>query len=721
MLKLNRTIRLFFMIFITAAICLHPVEVKKIEVKTYADFQEGEFKGTSLGSDGKLSLGPEIKKIGGPALEYYLSLDISRQGDIYIGTGHKASVYRIKPDNTGEEIFASDFLDVHALLVTENGDIWVGTSPNGRVYKIESGKKYSVKNGSDIFEMKDEVPRSIKEEERKNIEIFNPDERFIWDIKEDKTGKIIFAVGNGGGVYEIDKTGNVANIFTPEDSHIISLYITKNNSILAGSGDRGIIYRIDNRKVKVLFDSPFDEVKGICEDKEGNIFFSAAKGLSDRDKQRDKSIEFEPVLKSTKKESEKIPLEKSVLYCLRSSGVVESVWKSKEEYIYSVAYDEKTDSVLVGTGNLGRVYRVTKDGDFAIIYESESAQVFKIVGKNSGFTIISNNTAALEKIEANLAGKGTYLSEVFDLEIQSRLGKIYWDASPGLGTGVMLYTRSGNSNIPDSTWSDWSAPFSDPENSTIGVPGTRYFQVKAALNISTNTAASPYLNNFRVFYVQDNLSPQIEKIEISKPAAQPQPASQPDKTESKTPPDRKYLTVKWEAKDPNGDRLKYNVFLQKAGADTWLPIKEDITDKTFEIERELFEDGKYLLKITADDFLANPPALAKSTTKISSSFIIDSTAPVVKNFSLLDKQVDFTVADDTSLIAKVFYSLDGKMWYPIFPKDLLNDSRSESYSFSIHADAARKNPGPVRIIFIKVIDEFNNYKVFQGSGAPGPK
>jgi len=705
------SIVLFFILFST---CLLSVEVKKIQVNTFDDFQKGKFRGTSLDSSGKLLIGPQIKKNPGPGREYYLSLDIARNGDIYVGTGHKASVFRIGKDDAIEEIFSSDYLDVYALLVTEGGDIYVGTSPNGRLYKIKNGKKYTVKNGSDICEIKEGVPKRVKEAERKNIEIYNPDERFIWDIKEDKKGDIIFAVGNGGGVYGIDKkTGNTANLFTPEDSHIISLYITRSNSILAGSGDRGILYKIDNRKVKVLFDSPFDEVKGICEAKDGNIYFSAGKGIYDRDRQKDGGLEFEPFVRRKKKKEEKQPEENSILYCLRTNGVVEPIWSSKEEYIYSAVYDKKSDSVIIGTGNFGRVYRVKEDGNFSIIYESESAQVYKITGKNSGFTVISNNTASLTRVENTLNNKGSYLSEIFDLEIQSQLGKIYWGASAGQSAGVQLFIRTGNSNIPDKTWIDWSAPFTDRENSTIGVSGTRYFQVKAALN-SSNIGQTPYLSNFRVFYVQSNLSPQIENIRIYKNSSK-SPNFPPEKADKKKEKKNKSLLLRWKAKDPNGDKLKYNLYLKKEGDKNWIDLKEDMTEKKLELNTELYEDGQYVLRVKADDSLANPPSLAKSHTKVSSSFNIDSTAPVITDFSAQGKQINFNVIDETSLIAGVLVSFDGNIWYPIFPKDMINDSKSENYSFNLNSNKNIKVRGSSskKIIFIKVIDEFNNYKVFQ--------
>ncbi len=57
----------------------------------------------------------------------------------------------------------------------------------------------------------------------------------------------------------------------------------------------------------------------------------------------------------------------------------------------------------------------------------------------------------------------------------------------------------------------------------------------------------------------------------------------------------------------------------------------------------------------------------------------------------------------------VFYSYDGELWFPVFPVDMIADSRSENYSFILKDMDAGKN----KYIFIKVTDEFDNSKVFQ--------
>jgi hypothetical protein len=661
---------LVFIIIVTLGFGLEAVKAKQFEKKEFIDFQKGNFQNVSVDSDGRLFLGPKIKNLPGPAEEFYFSAATAKNGDLYLGTGHNAAVYKINSAGKAEMIFKGEQLDVYALLVTANGDVIAGTSPNGRVFRITKDNKVS--------------------------EIFNPDEKFIWDLKEDKQGNIICALGNTGAVYSIHKTGDVENIFMAEDSHITSLYIGQDNSILAGSGDRGILYEIKNRKTKALFDSPLEEIKGITADDEGNIYFAAVRSFLAQ--KVSKEIEIGPVFSKKENEEKDQIKEKSILYCLQPDGTVESIWSSTEEFIYALNFDPVTQAVIIGTGNAGRVYRVNKNGTFSQICESDSAQVFKIVANSKGYILIANNTATITSVENGLNASGTYFSDILDAGIQSRFGRITWNADLAKQSTVSFSVRLGNSDNPDKSWLNWSAPFSDPENSNINLNGYRFLQTKIVLN-STNLSETPYLNGYRIYYLENNLKPQISQILIRQ-ATEKKPV--PDSI-----PPKKYLHVSWLAADSNQDRLYFNLFLQKLPGTDWVQFRDKIQENWLYLDSELFEDGKYLLKVQANDGLDNTPAWSKTATKISSPFIIDSTAPILSGFVVSGNNISFTVSDETSALALVNYSLDGKEWFSVFPEDMVTDSKIEKFNFIL------TNKLGSRVLFIKTIDEFNNYKVFQ--------
>ncbi len=666
-----------FLLAIVLVCNLFPVEVKKIEVKNYQDFQKGEFDATNIDGMGRLFIGPQVKMIQGPASEYYLSLEFAKNGDLLLGTGHKAAVYRIKPlTGEAEEIFTSPELDVYALLARPNNDIYVGTSPNGKIYKIGKDKKVE--------------------------EIADFDEKIIWDMVEDRQGNIICAVGNNGGIYQIKAPGEATNIFQSEDAHIVSLCIGKDNSILAGSGDRGILYKIENRKVDVLFDAPFEEIKGIAEDPDGNIYFSASRGVrSQGDPPRER---IEPSFNGEKGDKKTATKEKCALYRRSTNGAVEMIWSSKTEYIYSIHYDQTSKCIIAGTGNGGRIYKIEKDGSFSLLFESESAQVFKIKGNESGITFITNNTASINQIQETLNPRGSYLSKIFDLKVPSRFGRLYWDAEQEAGTLVQFFTRVGNSNISDKTWTEWSPPYTDPANSLIGLNGYRYIQFKVVLN-SSNTGKSPLLNYFTSYYIQANLTPQVKSLTVGRPG-NPEPKT--DQTKE-IKPKTGYLTAEWSANDPNGDTLKYDVFLRKTSDKNWIAFKQDFTESKCQIPTEMYEDGKYILKIVADDSLSNPPSDYRSHAMISQSFSIDSTAPVLNDYSVQNNQMTFTVSDNISIIKNVLYSFDGKLWYPLAPSDMISDSTAENFKVNV-SQLPRQNKN---IIFLKLIDEYDNTKVYQ--------
>ncbi len=666
---MNKRILIITMIMLTFSL-LHPVQVKKREVRDFRNFEKGTFNGTGLTDSGELFISLKSSVIAGPDKEYYLGSTISKKGDIYLGTGHNASVFRIEKNGKITEMFKAQEPDIYAVLYGSDNFIYAGSSPRGKLFRITGVMK--------------------------SKEFFNPDEKYIWDIKEDKSGNIICAVGGSGGVYRINKNGDSKKIFSG-DTHIISLFISADNSIIAGSGGSGILYKISSQKNRVLYDTPFEEINGIYEDDEGDIWFSASKEV----KKGKTSIGSKMISFSFPKERI-IPQEKSALYLRHSGGEVEKIWSSSDEHIYAVAPDKKNGGVLIGTGDRGRIYRINKDRSYSLVYEGESAQSYKILPGPEGFAIVYNNTSSIVKLSDFPSSKGSYTSDIFNLGIQSRAGRLYWDSINGNTPSISLFVRSGNTASPDPTWTEWSPPFTDNNNSNINRNGYKYFQIKVNLN-SASGVKSPAISGFRFFYVQKNLKPEIKKININLPI-------QPKKNANQKKPvmwKKNTLDISWKADDPNKDELKYSLFLKKSSGKVWIEFRKDITTSKTELNTELYEDGKYTLKIVTDDSLSNSPDTFRSDIMESQKFTIDSTAPVLSDFQRPGEFVTFRVNDKVSIISKVQYSFSGEKWYPLNPEDKINDSKSESFKLSKRFLKGKK------LIFFKITDEYNNSKVFQ--------
>ena len=95
-------------------------------------------------------------------------------------------------------------------------------------------------------------------------------------------------------------------------------------------------------------------------------------------------------------------------------------------------------------------------------------------------------TSALLLPEQRFAGE--YTSPVLDARTLASWGRIVWDAAVAAGASVQLQTRSGNTNEPNATWSDWS-PFYGKTEEQVLSPKARFLQVKVILRTQTGKSS----------------------------------------------------------------------------------------------------------------------------------------------------------------------------------------------------------------------------------------
>ncbi len=111
------------------------------------------------------------------------------------------------------------------------------------------------------------------------------------------------------------------------------------------------------------------------------------------------------------------------------------------------------------------------------------------------------------------AHEGTYESPVKDTKFISHWGVLAWRGDVPAGCTLQFFTRSGNSDRPDPTWSDWAGPYANPDGDAITNPPARYVQWRAVLRTSGN--ASPTLDEVTLSYLNQNLPPQIHSLNVS--------------------------------------------------------------------------------------------------------------------------------------------------------------------------------------------------------------
>jgi len=693
---------------------------QKWEIRSKDDFLKGKFDGVSVSDEGLLSLSPKEEEIQGPAEEFYLSLLVTQAGEIFLGTGHGGKIYKISKTGSADLYFQVPEMDVTCLAQDRKGNLYAGTSPNGKIYKIT--------------------------EKDKGEAFFNPMEKYIWDLVHVDKGVLLAAVGENGGIYEINADGEGRLILKTEDNHFLCLREDLNGDILAGTGGKGRVYRLSRgRLTSLLFESPFEEIKSIALDKEGNVFVAASgRAVTLKEEAElpvriraatEVSITVTPTSAQPKEITSLGQKEPSALFKLNPQGIAEKLWESEDELIYSLLWKDEEKELFFGTGDRGRLYSVNGDNKISLLIQKNSAQVYGLLPFGSKTYVLSNNPSSLTAIYPDQVLNGEYLSEAIDAYTISSWGMVEWEAEVPSGCNLQLQTRSGNSSRPNATWSDWSPPYQKKEGEKILSPKARYLQFKVMLK-SQSGKTSPSLQKISLIYLQTNLAPKITRLTLLpanqvflKPPIQEETiwgidedyseqAKDKDKEKAFIVPKKEerkgFQTVTWDSADENGDGLLYSILIKKEDEAEWRVLKENWTEQIYAFDTLSFPDGVYLLKVTASDLPSNPPGMQLRAEKISRPMIIDNSLPVITNFKAdRDKTklvVSFSAEDSVSSIKEVKYLIRPDEWKTIFPLDGICDSRQESFKITVILPSQFDD-----MITVKVTDSHGNIGVHRAT------
>jgi len=692
----------------------------KWEIRSQKDFLEGKFKGISISEEGFLSLSPKEEKIEGPPEEFYLSYILTKEGVAYLGTGHSGKIYRIDSAGQAELYYQVPEMDVYCLTLDKKGRLYAGTSPNGKIYKI------TAKDKGDVF--------------------FNPPEKYIWDLLFTEKGNLLAAVGESGGIYQINKEGEGELILKAAQNHILCLKLNEKGELLAGSGGKGLLYQISQSpRTKILFESPYEEIKSIALDDQGHIY-AAAGGVVRREgeeeiapiqvkSETDITLTVTPTSVETKKAVPSKEKQPSALYRVSPEGIAERIWYSDEELIYTLIWDGGGKRLIFGTGNKGRIYALNKKGEFSLLVQKDSEQVYSLIPFETKIYTISNNPSILTVLYPEQRFDGEYLSQIYDTRTVSSWGKIVWEAVVPSEDSIQFQTRSGNSKESNQTWSGWSPPYKKKEGEQVLSPKARYLQFKIIFK-SQSGKTSPSLQKITLFYIQANLAPVLTRLELL-PANQVflKPPEQEEiiwgaDAESRQPSDDKgkiktyvltkkverkgFQTVIWEAFDQNGDNLLFALYIRREDERRWRALREKWEEKIFAFDTLSFPDGVYFIKVEASDILSNPLGMELKSEKLSSPLIIDNSLPVIRDFQAVKEKnkltVTFAAEDTTSSIEEVNYIIRPDGWRIVFPVDGICDSKQENFKLSIPLPSKSDN-----LITVKVKDRRGNIGVYRHS------
>ena len=310
---------------------------------------------------------------------------------------------------------------------------------------------------------------------------------------------------------------------------------------------------------------------------------------------------------------------------------------------------------------------------------------------------------------------GWFDARVEDLGAHGHWGTIEWDADIVRGTRVELRTRSGNSAEPDENWSAWSAVLAK-SGAQIPSPPGRYLQYRVVLH--GDAKRSPTIRRVSFTARQTNLPPRIESLTTfayrGNPQASgplpPQPANGGGNGQRHLPQSKSLRLVRWQAHDPNGDELRFNIYLRGEGQQTWKLVEEEIELTSVFWDTEAMPEGMTQIRVVVSDAAHNPAAWALQHEYVSEPFAIDNSPPVVQLTTRPDgngTMIEARFTDSISAVHGASYSIDYADRGPrLAPLDGLFDGRQEGSVFRLND----LDPGE-HVVLVHAWDQLDNVGV----------
>lgn len=626
----------------------------------------GELGRTTVHSDGRVTVGAELERVAMPddvPLVYCTARGAN--GAIYLGTGNAGRIYRIR-GNADPELFAETQQLLVSSLAVDGDTVYAGTLPEGRIYRIGP----------------DGQPN----------EIARPDGvEHVWDLLWDSRRNVLFAAtGPEGQVFAIDRQGQAREWWDSPASHVMSLALGPEGEVYAGTSDAAVVARLTGPgRASIVHDFEGNEITAIAF-RDGvlavgaNEFSDPPAVTSSHSKQRSSTNTSTPVPRPGK----------GRLWRVDREGRAERLFAQDEGHITSVAIQDD-GTIIAGTGAEGRVIRVNPDRSTATWIDVDERQVLDLSMEGDAPYFVTGDGAAVYRIADARPRSAVWQSKVLDGRFVSRWGQLRWRAEGQL----VLQTRSGNTEEPDETWSDWSADHTGP--GPVRSPQARYLQVRARFDRDPDAA----LRSLTVYFLPQNQRPHLTDVRVEGPNKAATKRMRAERRDH-VPDASTKLKLAWDLDNPDGDRVRYTLRYRQDGQTLWrtiLPSDEVLTDTHYTWDTTAIPDGLYIVRVEASDRLDNPESLALDDRRDSEPIRIDNHAPRVEQLRFANPRLTGRAVDALGPIARLEYAVDGGDWLPFFPEDDLFDTRTEAFRLDLSSV-----PSGVHIVSVRATDGAGN-------------
>ena len=205
---------------------------------------------------------------------------------------------------------------------------------------------------------------------------------------------------------------------------------------------------------------------------------------------------------------------KGALVRLAPGGEVDTLWTSAEDTPQSLLMT--AEGAVLATGGKGKLYRIRDDRSFTLLAVFTTEQLTAVGRRGSdGLVVAASGPGKVFGLDKRPAERGTFVSKPKDTETVSTWGRLRWDGELPPGTEIQVQTRSGNTQAPDATWTEWSSPYSQKDGQNITSERARFLQLRATL--VGKEGVSPVLEGVTTAYLQRNLRPQMLQVIVHPP------------------------------------------------------------------------------------------------------------------------------------------------------------------------------------------------------------
>ena len=689
----------------------------------YADFEKGNLKNLSLRSDGLLTLAPQFQEVYDTSSAYLWALARDSKGNLYAGGGPGAKLYRLSATGDKKIVAEIEGLQIAAIAIDAQERVYAATAPDGKIYRVAPGGKPEV--------------------------FYDPKAKYIWAMAFNKSGDLLVATGDPGAVHRVAPDGHGSVLYRSDETHIRSMAVDASGNVIVGTDPGGLVVRVSPAGDGfVLYQMSKSEVTAVAVAQDGSIY---AAGVGSKPEAasapqptplpspatsavQSGTLQIHsaaPPPASMASAGSGVSVTGSDVYRIDPAGNPQRIWSHAQDIIYTIAFDAE-GRALLGSGNKGYIYRIESDVLYTVLLTAPSTQITAFqTGADGSLYAATGNVGKIYRLGPGLAHEGSIESDVFDTGFFSQWGRLSFETNLN-GGSIAIAARTGNLDRPQKNWSPWSASIADPKGDRIGAPVARFIQWKATL--AAAGAQSPELESVDVAYLQRNMPPRIETIEITPPNYRfPAPPAQIVAQTLVLPPIGKpasslgsplsldlntpamqyakgFIGTRWAATDDNGDSLIFTLEIRGVHETNWKLLKEKLKERYWSWDSTAFPDGEYRIRVTASDLPGNPPAQALSASMTGDPFTIDNTPPKIAalaaNQSGGKLHAAWTAADALSDIKKAEYSLDGGDWTLVAPVTGLSDSHDLQYELALDHIA----PGE-HTIAVRVEDDYDNQAV----------